>query len=148
MFEIFKTVLQDGMEIDNFRELSNKYKFTLKYQGIGYACVLEKSCTPGHEKEFCKRIINGAVGSMYLNSGNKKEAVAWLNGERWNEEKDLSKDQYGRTNNKFQTIRDLDRFDLALLLNDIKIYPEKYPNSEEEWLKWLNMDSGSTIDTL
>ena len=58
------------------------------------------------------------------------------------------KDEYGRINNKAQVIRSLDKLRMAHLLNDMKANPEKYPNSVEEWLEWLNKDSGDSIDNL
>ena len=57
-------------------------------------------------------------------------------------------DEYGRINNKAQAIRSLDKLRMAHLFNDMKSNPEKYPNSVEEWLEWLNKDSGDSITTL
>ena len=37
------------------------------------------------------------------------------------------KDEYGRTDNKAQVIRRLDKVRMAYLFNDIKEHPEKYP---------------------
>jgi len=58
------------------------------------------------------------------------------------------KDEYGRTNNKAQVIRELDKLRMAYLLNDIKSNPDKYPNTAMEWVEWLNMDSGDNLDSL
>lgn len=58
------------------------------------------------------------------------------------------KDEYGRINNKSQAIRRLDKIRMAHLLNSIKQHPDKYPDTIAEWIEWLNMDSGDTIDTL
>lgn len=51
-------------------------------------------------------------------------------------------------NNKAQTIRELDKLRLACLLNDIKSNPNKYPRTTMEWIKWLNMDSGDSVNSL
>lgn len=51
-------------------------------------------------------------------------------------------------NNKSQAIRSLDNVRMAHLLNRIKHQPDKYPDTVEAWLEWLNLDSGETIDTL
>jgi len=58
------------------------------------------------------------------------------------------KDEYGRTDNKAQVIRSLDKLRMAYLLNDIKKNTDKYPNDTMEWVEWLNMDSGDSIDNL
>ena len=58
------------------------------------------------------------------------------------------KDEYGRLDNKSQAIRNLDKVRMAHLLNNIKQCPDKYPDSVEAWIEWLNLDSGDTIDTL
>lgn len=58
------------------------------------------------------------------------------------------KDEYGRTNNKSQAIRSLDKVRMAHLLNRIKQQPDKYPDTVEAWLEWLNLESGDTIETL
>ena len=58
------------------------------------------------------------------------------------------KDEYGRIYNKTQVIRSLDKLRMAYLLNDIKSNLDKYPNTTMEWLEWLNMDSGDSIDNL
>ena len=58
------------------------------------------------------------------------------------------KDKDGRINNKAQVIRNLDKLRMAHLFNDMKSNPKKYPNSVEEWIEWLNKDSGDSIDNL
>lgn len=58
------------------------------------------------------------------------------------------KDEYGRIDNKAQVIRSLDKLRMAYLLDDIKKNPDKYPNDTMEWVEWLNMDSGYSIDNL
>lgn len=55
-------------------------------------------------------------------------------------------DEFGRTNNKAQAIKELDKLRLAYLLDDIKNNPDKYPDNRMDWLEWLNKDSGSNMD--
>ena len=58
------------------------------------------------------------------------------------------KDEFGRINNKSQAIRSLNKERMAYLLNRIKQNPDKYPETVEAWIEWLNMESGDTIETL
>ena len=58
------------------------------------------------------------------------------------------KDEYGRTDNKAQVIRSLDKVRMAWLFQDMREHPEKYPKNRAEWFDWLNEDSGETLDTL
>lgn len=58
------------------------------------------------------------------------------------------KDEYGRINSKLQVIRSLANVRMAWLSNDIKENPDKYPNTRAEWFKWLNQDSGDSLDNL
>ena len=88
MIDIFKEVMQDGMEIVKCKEMSNKYKITLSYNGMNATCELNKLCTPGNEKSLCMRAIDTAMSTMYIDNGNYQEAKAWLDGERWNEKKE------------------------------------------------------------
>lgn len=55
------------------------------------------------------------------------------------------KDEYGRTNTRAQVIRNLANLRLALLLDDIKKNPEKYPRDREDWTEWLDQESGEDI---
>ena len=97
MFEILKDTLQSGMEIKNERELSNKWKFSIAYDGMQAATELPKTTAPGHEVEVCKTSINNAMSTMYINAGNLVEAKAWLDGERWKSEDEEI--EYKRGNN-------------------------------------------------
>lgn len=58
------------------------------------------------------------------------------------------KDEFGRTNNKAQVIRELNGRNLAYLLGDIAKNPQKYPNNTHDWLVWLGSESGESIDKL
>lgn len=93
MIDIFKETLQEGMEISKCKELSNKYKFTLSYNGMSATCELSKLCTPGNEKSLCMQAIDNAMSSMYIDKGDLKEAKAWLHGERWNIDGESSDNQ-------------------------------------------------------
>jgi len=55
-------------------------------------------------------------------------------------------DQFGRTNNKAQVIRELDKLRMAYLLDDIKKNPDKYPDNRMDWVEWLNKESGNNMD--
>lgn len=117
MLDVFKDALQDGMEIIKCKELSNKYKLTLSYNGMSASCELNKLCTPGNEKSLCMQSIDNAISTMYLDKGDLKEAEAWLHGERWNKETDNSQDElyrvlYKGVNGGFQLSDDID-FDAA-----------------------------------
>ena len=91
MFDILKDTLQSGMEIKNERELSNKWKFSIAYDGMQATTELPKTTAPGYEVEVCKTSINNAMSTMYINVGNLVEAKAWLDGERWNIDADEKK---------------------------------------------------------
>lgn len=84
ILDVFKDILHDGMEITKCKELSNKYKLSLSYNGMSASCELNKLCTPGNEKSICMQAIDNAMSSMYIDKGDLKEAEAWLHGERWN----------------------------------------------------------------
>ena len=58
------------------------------------------------------------------------------------------RDRNGEIMDKAHAIIGLDKLRLAIFLNDIKRNPDKYPNSNMEWLEWLNQDSGDNIDNL
>lgn len=58
------------------------------------------------------------------------------------------RDQFGRMNNKAQAIRELDKLRLALLFDDMKKNPDKYPNGTNDWIEWLSKDSGDRVDQL
>ncbi len=90
MIEVLKSILQPGMEISNIKEYASKTKFTLTYRGMSQdKCEILNTCTPGNEKDFCRSVINTIVSGMYINTGNLKEAEAWLHGERWNDTQDI-----------------------------------------------------------
>lgn len=85
MINVLKKTLQNGMEIIKYKELSNKYKITLGYKNMESSCELQKTCAPGKEIDVCKKTIDTAVSSMYINVGNFNEAQLWLHGEYWND---------------------------------------------------------------
>lgn len=55
------------------------------------------------------------------------------------------KDEYGRSNTRAQVIRNLANFRIAVLLDDIKKNPEKYPTNRNDWTEWLEQESGENI---
>lgn len=57
-------------------------------------------------------------------------------------------DEYGRINTKSQAIREFKTEQMAYLLNDININPEKYPSNYEDWLKWLDEVSRDSVEKL
>lgn len=83
MINVLKSVLQDGMEIENIKEMANEYRVALKYNGMTGNCSVSKMCSPGNEKPLCMKSIDVAISGMYINVGNLEEAKAWLDGERW-----------------------------------------------------------------
>lgn len=96
MFEILRETLQDGMEIVNDRELSNKFKFCITYKGMQAPTELPKATAPGCEVEVCRKAIDNAISTMYINAGNLEEAKKWLDGDMWILEDDI---EYHRVNN-------------------------------------------------
>ena len=117
ILDIFKDTLQDDMEITKCKELSNKYKLTLSYNGMSASCELNKLCTPGNEKSLCMQAIDNAMSSMYLDKGDLREAEAWLHGERWEQKTNNFQDElyrvlYKGINGGFQLSDDMD-FDAA-----------------------------------
>lgn len=88
MINIFKSVLQDGMEIEKVKEMANEYRVTLKYKGMVGNCSVSKMCSPRCEKSVCMKSIDTAISGMYINTGNLEEAKAWLDGKRWNIKKE------------------------------------------------------------
>ena len=81
--------LVKGLEIVKIKELSSKCKVTFKYDNMVATEELQKTCTPHFEIELCRKCINGAIGSMYINVDNLVEAKKWLEGEVW---KDIDKE--------------------------------------------------------
>ena len=90
MIDILKKELKEGMTIENDRELSDKYKLTIVYDGMKAPVVLVKACAPGCEKKICRKAIDTALSTMYINAGNLSEAKRWLDGEFWKESIDMS----------------------------------------------------------
>lgn len=50
------------------------------------SCELEKKCVPGMQEFVCKKAIDIAMSTMYINTGNYEEAKRWLDGEAWNKD--------------------------------------------------------------
>lgn len=89
MIDILKQELKSGMSVESEKELSNKWKIVITYNGMKASVDLPKACTPSAEKEVCRKTIDTALSTMYVNAGNLVEAKKWLDGEFW---KDFDKD--------------------------------------------------------
>ena len=113
MIDILKRELKSGMAINAEKELSSKWKVTISYEGMQSAIDLPKTCTPGCEKELCRKVIDTALSTMYINAGNLAEAKKWLNGEFW--KKSIDKDEL---------LNDED------ILKDIHLAEEMYKDGE------------------
>lgn len=132
MINVLKTVLQDGMEIEKIKELSNEYRVTLKYKGMTGSCSVSKMCSPGNEKSLCMKSIDTAISGMYINVGNLAEAKAWLDGERWNIEETNSFSASEETKEVLENI--LERID-----------KEVWENLDDGGDDWFTADKVSQI---
>lgn len=100
MLEILQDELQEGMEIKNVRELSNKWKLSITYDDMQATTELYKMVAPGCELEVCRTAINNAMSTMYINVGNLIEAKSWIDGEKWNlKDEEDEEIEYQRVNN-------------------------------------------------
>lgn len=97
MIDVLKNELKSDMSIGTEKELSSKWKVTILYNGMQSTIDLPKTCTPGCEKEVCRKAIDTALSTMYVNEGNLAEAKKWLDGEFWKNIDDES--GYRRVNN-------------------------------------------------
>lgn len=97
MIDVLKNELKGNMSIGTEKELSSKWKVTILYNGMQSTIDLPKTCTPGCEKEVCRKAIDTALSTMYVNKGNLAEAKKWLDGEFWKNIDDES--GYRRVNN-------------------------------------------------
>ena len=86
MIDVLKNELKRDMSIGTEKELSSKWKVTILYNGMQSTIDLPKTCTPGCEKEVCRKAIDTALSTMYINAGNLTEAKKWLDGEFWKED--------------------------------------------------------------
>ena len=85
MIKILKRELMNGMSITSEKELSNKWKITISYDEMKASVDLPKTCIPGAERELCRKTIDTAMSTMYINAGNLPEAKKWLDGDFWKE---------------------------------------------------------------
>lgn len=84
MLDILRNELKEGMSISKVKELSNKYNITFAYKGMEASAELLKTCVPGAANEVCRKTIDTAISTMYMNAGDLSEAKKWLDGEYWN----------------------------------------------------------------
>lgn len=128
MIDILKQELKDGMTIENDRELSDKYKLVIVYDGMKAPVVLGKTCAPGCEREVCRKTIDTALSTMYVNSGNLVEAKKWLDGEFW---KETGEDGYKRVNNDTWICNQIEEFVDELSKNREKVATRVVSETED-----------------
>lgn len=107
MIDVLKNELKSNMSIGTEKELSSKWKVTILYNGMQSTIDLPKTCTPGCEKEVCRKAIDTALSTMYINAGNLLEAKKWLDGEFW---EDTDEDGYKRVNNDTWICNQIEEF--------------------------------------
>lgn len=83
MLNTLKSILPDGIEIKDIKELSNRYKLRISYRGMEASTELYKLCSPGEQVAVCQKAIDTAMSTMYMNIGDLKKAGEWLRGEYW-----------------------------------------------------------------
>lgn len=83
MINIFKSMLPEGVVVQDIKEYGNKYKIRLRQDTEIASCELPKTCVPNSEDIVCKTAIKCAMSSIYINKGDLTEASAWLHDERW-----------------------------------------------------------------
>lgn len=57
------------------------------------------------------------------------------------------KDQWGRINNRCQAIKEFNITQMAYILYLIRNNPGDYPDEIDDWLEWLECDSGESVLT-
>lgn len=107
MIDVLKNELKRDMSIGTEKELSSKWKVTILYNGMQSTIDLPKTCTPGCEKEVCRKAIDTALSTMYVNAGNLTEAKKWLDGEFW---KEPNEDICKRVNNDTWICNQIEEF--------------------------------------
>jgi hypothetical protein len=107
MIDVLNRELKEGMSINTEKEMCSKWKATISYDGMQSTVDLPKVCTPGCEKEVCRKAIDTALSTMYVNVGNLAEAKRWLDGEFW---KETSEDCYKRVNNDTWICNQIEEF--------------------------------------
>lgn len=115
MIDILKKELKHGMNLAKIKELSNKWKIIILYEEMESIIDLPKTCTPGCEKEVCRKAIDTALSTMYINAGNLAEAKKWLDGEFWKEDAGRSR---GVTIREILNILKENRDQIAMNISD------------------------------
>ena len=128
MIDVLKNELKNDMSIGTEKELSSKWKVTILYNGMQSTIDLPKTCTPGCEKEVCRKAIDTALSTMYVNAGNLTEAKKWLDGEFW---KEHNEDIYKRVNNDTWICNQIEGFVDELSKNREKVATRVVSETED-----------------
>lgn len=81
MIDIFKSQLEEGMEIKKVKELASKYVITFGYKNEKVNVELLKTVAPRQHENHCKVVIATAMSSLYLRPSllDLDKAKEWLN---------------------------------------------------------------------
>lgn len=78
MLDVLKQNMMDGLTIQSVKELSNKYKLCLSYDGHKANVELPKTCVPGAENDVAQHTIITAMSTIYFNIGDYQMSKHWL----------------------------------------------------------------------
>lgn len=149
MLDVFKSILQNGMEIEKVKEHNENYKFVLSYKGMTAKCQLPKVCALGYERNVCKNVINNAISGMYINANNLIEAKKWLDGEKWNNEKNINNNPVITLKQFLSMCSDIS-FDYVVNYNwngneDVREY-QKYKECNSDYLPDEKFEEKTVLD--
>lgn len=133
MIDVLKRELKGGMSISAEKELGSKWKVTIIFNEMQSTIDLPKTCTPGCEQEVCRKAIDTALSTMYVNTGNLTEAKKWLNGEFW---KESDEDGYKRVNNDTWICNQIEEFVDELSKNKENV-AQKTVSETEDYYSFL-----------
>lgn len=78
MLDVLKQNMMEGLTIKSVKELNNKYKLCLSYDGYETNVELSKACVSGTQDEVAQRTIITAMSNIYFNQGNYEMCKHWL----------------------------------------------------------------------
>ncbi len=78
MFDIFQSMLPDGVEVSKCREGYSVYTIVVQWESERAAVELRKTCAPGYERQHCMSAIINAMSTMLISKGDLVGARAWL----------------------------------------------------------------------